>query len=670
MENLPLFGGEESGKPEKKQTDKEIQKQLAAQIDALSKENLRLKKTNAELSNHQEEIVRLKPDKTFGLNVCGDVMLNKLEVEIVNTEIFQRLAYVVQLGSTNTVYRSANHTRFEHSLGVLKMADLMIHKIITNKHSKLEERDIQFEEEQIIRLLALLHDIGHMPFGHTIEDEFNIFQSHDKHESRWQFYLGADSPIGKIIIRHRGESFHARFFRLIKCEKDFTGFEGDAFMYDIVSNTVCADLLDYLKRDCQYTNLELNFHPRFLDYLVIKKVKNEERSKIEKKEVLEKRIVIRLCKTRNKEPRKDIQSELVQLIRNRYYLGERVYYHHTKIKTGTLIAAAVLRAKESESFKILPGYENKPYSGGDGPLYEIHTWGDVELLINLKNLKENKQGSNAKLLEGVKLLTKAYMNRTVYHQFHEYSKADLKLNQSSIDEIIQKKIGKERTDIFEMKLINDFGNPISRLRFEEQICELLPDMRSGDFLIYFPNYKMQMKLAEVKVEDKDGIARPLRMCKDPIIRKECEEIIEKHQNIWVLRVLIHPRFVAPTTPEEVVLYKELYGEDYKPEYKTYLHTIEKYCKWIFAKEEQDIKEFAIDFWKDVFYFTLDNDLENDDEAEPSSIYNPKKSKAGRKNQTTIITEMAEEFVGDTMAKRSRSEVLEKLETRFKENSKK
>jgi HD superfamily phosphohydrolase len=668
MENLPLFSGEESGKSEKKRTDKEIQKQLVAQVNTLIKENSLLKKSNAELSNHQDEIVRLKPDKTFGLNVCGDVMLNRLEVEIINTEMFQRLAYIIQLGSTNTVYRSANHTRFEHSLGVLKMADLMIHKIGTNKHSKPEERDIPLEEEQIIRLIALLHDIGHMPFGHTIEDEFNIFQSHDKHESRWQFYLGAESTIGKIIIRHRGESFHARFFRLIKCEKDFTGFEDDAFMYDIVSNTVCADLLDYLKRDCQYTNLELNFHPRFLDYLIIKKVKNENKSMTEKKEILEKRIVIRLCKTRNKEPRKDIQSELVQLIRNRYYLGERVYYHHTKIKTGTLIAGAVLRAKESENFKILPGFENKTYTNGDGPLFELHTWGDVELLINLKNLKENKQGSNTRLLEGAKLLTKAYMNRTVYHQSHEYSKVDLKLNQSTINEIIQKKIGKERTDIFEMKLINDFGNPISRLRFEEQICELLPDMRSGDFLIYFPNYKMQMKLAEVKVEDKDGIARPLRECLDPIIRKECEEIIEKHQNIWMLRVFIHPKFIIPASPEDVVLYKELYGEDYNPVYKTYLNVIEKYCKWIFAKDEQDIKEFAIDFWKEIFNFTIENDLESDEESDSTSIYNPKKSKTGRKGYTTIITEMAEEFAGDTMAKRSRSEVLEKLETRFRENS--
>jgi HD superfamily phosphohydrolase len=670
MDNL---FNEENQKPEKKNSEKETIKLLNNKVESLSKENDKLKKENAELSNHQEELIRLKPDKTFGLNVCGDVMLNKIEVEIVNTEIFQRLGFVNQLGSTNTVYRSANHTRFEHSLGVLKMADLMIHKIINNKHSEPEERKISPEEEQIIRLLALLHDIGHMPFGHTIEDEFNIFQSHDKHESRWQYFLGADSTIGKIILRHRGKDFHNRFFRLIKCEKNFKNFENDAFMYDIVSNTVCADLLDYLHRDCQYTNLKLNFHPRFLDYLIIKKVKSEHPSNSGS---FEKRIVIRLCKTRNKEARKDIQSELVQLIRNRYYLGERVYYHHTKIKTGTLIAGAVLRAKESESFKLLEGYEQRTYADGDGPMYELHTWGDVELLINLKNLSENKQGKNPALVQAAKYLTTSFMNRVVYYQFHGFSKKDLKLNENLIKEIIEKKTSKERyikekrPIPFELKLIDDFGNATSRLHFEEQISELLPEMNSGDFLIYFPNYKMQMKLAEVKVEGEDGIARPLKDCGETIIEDECKEIIAKHQNIWKLRVLIHPRFIAPTSVEEKINYKELYGHEYKAEYKSYLHIIEKYCKWIFAKEETDIKEFSADFWKDVFEFTLDNELDSEEDSEPTSIYNPTKSKSGKKNRTAIIAELAEEFAGDTMAKRTRDEVLNKLENRFKENHRK
>ena len=678
MENLPLFSAEDAGKTEKKQTEKEMQKQLAAQIEILSKENARLKKENLELTNHQEELIQLKPDKTFGLNVCGDVMLNKMEVEIIDTEFFQRLRFVNQLGSTNTAYPSANHTRFEHSLGVLKKADIMIRKIESNKHSEPKERKITIEEEQIIRLLALLHDIGHMPFGHTIEDEFNIFQSHDKHESRWQYFLGETSDIGKIIIRYQGKEFYERFFRLIKCEKDFKGFGEDAFMYDIVSNTVCADLLDYLQRDCQYTNLKLNFHPRFLDYLVTKNVKDTDKFPGR----IERRVVIRLCKTGSKEERKDVQSELVQLIRNRFYLGERVYYHHAKIKTGTLVAGAVLRAKQSDSFNILTEFEGKSYAADDGPLYEIHTWGDVEMLVNIKKLKPSeKQGKNPKLVEGAMSLTDAYFKRIIYHQLHSYSKKELQLDKSIIQEIIEKKINtqkyiEEKKPIpFELKLVNDFGNALSRLQFEETICEYLPDLKSGDFLIYFPNYKMQMKLAEVLIEEKDGTVNKLLNCRDEIIKKECIEIIEKHKDIWRLRVFIHPRFIEPTGKSEIEIqkakerYLQKYGQEYKAEYKTYLHIIEKYCKAIFATNEEQ-KNFYEDFWRDVFEYTLDNDLDNKEDSEPVGIYNPTKTKSGRKNRTALIGELAEEFAGDTLAKRSLTEVLEKLENRFKENSKK
>lgn len=539
MDNQKLFNDSES--PKSNTTDKEIIKQLNQTLEKNRKENDSLRTENVKLKAFKEEKLSYRPDKTFGLNVCGDVMLNKMEVEIVNTSAFQRLGFVNQLGSTNTVYRSANHTRFEHSLGVLKMAEIMIQKIRNNKQSVDDEGTITLQQGQIIRLLALLHDIGQMPFGHTIEDEFNIFPCHDRHPSRWQFFLGEKSEIGQIIIKHRGtdalgnfdyetgKKFHEKFFKLITCDKNFTDIEDEAFMYDIVSNTVCADILDYLARDCQYTNLKLNFHPRFLDYLIIKKVKNENTGKFER------RIVIRLCKTSTKQPRKDVQSELVQLLRNRYYLGERVYYHHTKIKTGTLIAGAVLRAKEAECFNLLEGHDAKrTYKPGDGPVYEIHNWGDVKLLVRLEEIENNKKNKKAKFIEGAKRLAKSYVNRVIYYQLHYEDKITLGLNQNRINEVLSGQIKKTDTHIIEMKLQNDFANPNNRLDAEEFICDLLPEMKSGDFLIYFPNYKMQMKLAEVKVEDKDGIARPIRKCNEEIINTECKEIISKHKNLWML----------------------------------------------------------------------------------------------------------------------------------------
>lgn len=643
------------------QNDAKYQKTL----DGLRKDNNRLVTEVKNLKEFEKEKARYKPDKTYGLNVSGDVMLNKMEVAIVDTPSFQRMAYINQLGSTNTVYRSANHTRFEHSLGVLKMADRMVQQIRSNKHSSLEESHITMEEEQIIRLLALLHDIGHMPFGHTIEDEFNIFESHDKHESRWQYFLGPNSEIGRIIITHagtdedglfderKGIEFHARFFKLIKCEKNFSGIEDDAYMYDIVSNTVCADLLDYLQRDCQYTNLKLDYHPRFLNYLVIKRLTDPEGTAPPQR-----RIVIRLCKIRNA-PRKDIYSELVQLLRNRYYLGERVYYHHTKIKTGTLIAGAVLRAKEAGFFKFLEGYDaGKIYAPGDGPLYDLHIWNDMNLLTRLSDIKANDSTQPGRYLLGARNLANAYLNREVYTQLDSEDQTKLGLNPVTMQEVIDKKIDMTENRILEVKLKNNFGNPKSRLAAEDYLVDLLPDVRSGDFLIYFPSYKMQMKLADVKIEEDDGQVRRLRKSKDKIIERECEEIINKHKSLWMMRAFVHPRFTNEKHP--------LYNKEFYPMYQ---RIMKKYCKWIFARNEAESRDFGEDFWKELISFKIDTQLDGTTE-ETMRIYNPIRNAAsGKKQRQELISNIADTCLKDTSKKRSNDELIDMIKTTFLTNDK-
>jgi HD superfamily phosphohydrolase len=282
----------------------------------------------------------LKTFKTIRIAVSGDVALNKIEMDIIDTMDFQRLRAIKALGSTYLVYPTAVHTRFDHSLGTLSMACEMMRAIRENKHNAPEEREITVEQEIIIRLLALLHDIGHVPFGHTIEDEFCIFERHDKDPARIERFLGKDSPIGKKLRESIGHELYERFRKIYDVKKEQQDDLGeDLFAYDLVNNTVCADLLDYLRRDCYFCNVVLDMDYRFLKFLYIRP------------EGRVKRLVVRLWKEGKPSPRRDLLNELIRLLDNRYLLGERVYFHHAKLVTGAMIAGAVQREKMEGTLK-------------------------------------------------------------------------------------------------------------------------------------------------------------------------------------------------------------------------------------------------------------------------------------------------------------------------------
>src|SRR5262252_10163239 len=94
--------------------------------------------------------------------VHGDIEMGPLEVELMDTSEFQRLRGIKQLGTAYLVFPSALHTRFEHSLGTSWMAYRMLNAV-------RRTTDIATDDETLIRVSALLHDLTHIPFGHTLE---------------------------------------------------------------------------------------------------------------------------------------------------------------------------------------------------------------------------------------------------------------------------------------------------------------------------------------------------------------------------------------------------------------------------------------------------------------------------------------------------------------------
>ena len=161
------------------------------------------------------------------------------ELKIIDTPIFQRLRRIRQLSGAHLIYPGAQHTRFEHSLGVMHIASMA-------GQALAEKGIVSSGDIQNLRLAGLLHDIGHGPFSHLFEE---IFEEKRKisHED-----LGRDiilkTEIGDIISKN---GFDKKLItRLAFGDSKFQ------FMNEIISGALSADMMDYLLRDGYFTGAE------------------------------------------------------------------------------------------------------------------------------------------------------------------------------------------------------------------------------------------------------------------------------------------------------------------------------------------------------------------------------------------------------------------------------
>jgi uncharacterized protein len=112
-------------------------------------------------------------------SVHGFIRFNDLERDLIDSYAFQRLHYLHQLGIAYLVYPGATHTRFEHSLGVMELSTQIFERIVTKNTFECEDKDDDYWL-QILRLAALCHDLGHLPFSHVAEKELLGREGHEK----------------------------------------------------------------------------------------------------------------------------------------------------------------------------------------------------------------------------------------------------------------------------------------------------------------------------------------------------------------------------------------------------------------------------------------------------------------------------------------------------------
>lgn len=384
--------------------------------------------------------------------VHGDIEMDSLEVELMDTPEFQRLRGIKQLGTAYLVFPSAVHTRFEHSLGTSWMA----HRIL---QSIERTRSITREEAMLIRVSALLHDITHIPFGHTLEDERRVLPRHDKDEQRVDFFLRS-SAAGRILKR---EGIQEQVIATIA--------GNDTFESDIVGGAISADLLDYLRRDTYFCGLSQNYDQRIFESFVVDNG----------------RLVMNLEKQGRL--RQDALSELVNLLRIRYTLSERVYYHHTKVSSGAMISKAVeLALREGMTVE------------------ELRTLRDETLMWTLRELYTG----NATVLH----LLNRLESRQLYRACH----------------VLSTELGEKRR----LEIVSRFHHDLEAREAAETSIARASGILPQEIIIYCPSFGMSLAEAEVPVRVDSGGLRPLSDGNNEEIRI----LKEKHKELWKFYVLI------------------------------------------------------------------------------------------------------------------------------------
>ena len=236
--------------------------------------------------------------------VHGDIELSREEARVLDTREMQRLRSIKQLGTAYLVYPGCTHTRFDHSLGTLAAAGRILESL-RKKGERIEEDDVR-----LIRLAALVHDVTHIPFGHTFEDERKVFPRHDNPE-RIRYFL-SHGELGDVL---EGLGLRRSLIALLTRPSDWRG--------QVVSGTLDADLLDYLRRDSYFAGLRQDYDDRIYSYFCIEG--DQLACELTKKGM----------------ERHDARSEIVHLLRMRYFLTERVYFHHAKVISGAMVSKAL-----------------------------------------------------------------------------------------------------------------------------------------------------------------------------------------------------------------------------------------------------------------------------------------------------------------------------------------
>ncbi len=514
----------------------------------------------------------LRPAKVITDPIHGDIRLTELEQRIIDSPPFQRLRRVKQLGTTHLVYPGATHTRFSHSLGAVEAAQMLLDIVIEQRDEPGAKEDLFAEWERqagadgppllkrlaeaivLTRLGALLHDLCHIPFGHSVEDELRLLEPHDENEARFDGLWAQIDDIARHAIEGGvslgGKTLKDDVLPLIlsakyKQEPDEGDDPGVAdvtypFAQDIVGNTISADLMDYLTRDHRFTGLPAAVGHRFLDSFYISPSTDAFKPQ---------RMVLRVVKQQRE--RKDTLTELLKFLRYRYELSERALAHHAKLAADAMVGkllqlysdalwvdelelrtagrddlrAALERAKRSD-LDALRAEARRAL--GDKPLGEVTEasrgrletallrHGDDGLLEYL--YAEGQARDSDSRWVGVRDLAKALLDRRLF-----------------------KPVARMSDRSHARRLWEEYGKHPDKRRNIEQVAARFAEIKPAwHVVMWIPPERMRLKPALVLVDDEELIDTMLSRERSPRGHRRGSEIYDDHRDLWALEVFVHP----------------------------------------------------------------------------------------------------------------------------------
>lgn len=185
----------------------------------------------------------------------GFIEIRPWEEKIIDSKPFQRLRRIKQLSLTYLVYHGAEHTRFGHSLGVMHLVSRAFRAVVTNTNRLFTPEQSEWYE-QILRLIALTHDLGHAPFSHGSESVFPEGLEHEDFTHKIILnteIAGYITEMGSEFVAKYGKEFN------ITPELIYSIYRGKnlsnpdfIFLKKFMDSELDCDKMDYLLRDSMY----------------------------------------------------------------------------------------------------------------------------------------------------------------------------------------------------------------------------------------------------------------------------------------------------------------------------------------------------------------------------------------------------------------------------------